>query len=48
MNHKMSMTDSVGIGLKTSRIDSGCSMEKNFTKDLYESLNGMISKYKLG
>ena len=28
----MNMVDLVAIGVKTLRLDSGCSLEKNFTK----------------
>ena len=30
--HMMSMTDPIVIGVVTLRIDSGCSLEKEFTK----------------
>ena len=30
--HIMSMTDPVAVGVETLRIDSGCSLEKEFTK----------------
>ena len=30
--HMMSMTDPIAIGVETLRIDSGCSLEKEFTK----------------
>ena len=30
--HMMSMTDPIPIGVKTLRIDSGCSLEKEFTE----------------
>ena len=30
--NRMSMTDLATIGVKTLRIDSGCSLEKEFTK----------------
>ena len=30
--HMMSMADLVAIGVETLRIDSGCSLEKEFTK----------------
>ena len=30
--HMISMADHVPIGVKTLRIDSGCSLEKEFTK----------------
>ena len=30
--HMMSMIDLVAIGVETLRIDSGCSMEKEFTE----------------
>ena len=30
--HMMSMTDLLVIGVKTLRIDSGCSLKKEFTK----------------
>ena len=32
LTHMMSMTDHVAIGVETPRIDSGCSLEKEFTK----------------
>ena len=31
-SHMMSMTDPIAIGVETIRIDSGCSLEKEFTK----------------
>ena len=31
-SHMMSMTDPIAIGVETLRIDSGCSLEKEFTK----------------
>ena len=30
--HMMSMVDPIAIGVETLRIDSGCSLEKEFTK----------------
>ena len=30
--HMMSMADPIDIGVETLRIDSGCSLEKEFTK----------------
>ena len=33
--HMMSMDDVVAISVETSRIDSGCSLEKEFTKLIY-------------
>ena len=30
--HMMSMADPIAIGVKTLRIDSGCSLEKEFTE----------------
>ena len=30
MTHMMSMVDHVAMGVETSRIDSGCSLEKEF------------------
>ena len=30
--HMISMADHVAIGVETLRIDSGCSLEKNFTE----------------
>ena len=30
--HMMSMADPVAIGVETPRIDSGCSLEKEFTE----------------
>ena len=30
--HMMSMIDPIAIGVETLRIDSGCSLEKEFTK----------------
>ena len=32
LTHMMSMTDLVAIGVETLRIDSGCSLRKEFTK----------------
>ena len=32
LTHMMSMADHVTIGVETPRIDSGCSLEKEFTK----------------
>ena len=32
MTHMMSMADHVAIGVETPRIDSGCSLEKEFTE----------------
>ena len=32
LTHMMSMTDPVAIGVETLMIDSGCSLEKEFTK----------------
>ena len=31
-SHMMSMTDPISIGVETLRIDSGCSLEKEFTE----------------
>ena len=31
-NHMMSMVDPIAISVETLRIDSGCSLEKEFTK----------------
>ena len=33
--HMMSMADPVAIDVETLRIDSGCSLEKEFTKLIY-------------
>ena len=32
LTHMMTMADPVAIGVETSRIDSGCSLEKEFTE----------------
>ena len=32
LTHMMSMTDLMAIGVETPRIDSGCSLEKEFIK----------------
>ena len=32
LTHMMSMTDPLAISVETPRIDSGCSLEKEFTK----------------
>ena len=32
LSHMMSMADPIAIGLETLRIDSGCSLEKEFTE----------------
>ena len=34
-SHMMSMTDTIAIGVETLRIDSGCSLEKEFTELIY-------------
>ena len=31
-SHMMSMVDHIAIGVETLRIDSGCSLDKEFTK----------------
>ena len=31
-NHTISMADPIAIGVETLRIDSGCSLEKEFTE----------------
>ena len=31
-SHMMSMTDPIAFGVETLRIDSGCSLEKEFTE----------------
>ena len=31
-SHMMSMTDPIAIGVETLRIDSGCSLQKEFTE----------------
>ena len=39
----MSMVDPIAIGVDTLRIDSGCSLEKEFTELIpYEYVNGII------
>ena len=35
LTHMMSMADPIAIDVETPRIDSGCSMEKDFTKLIY-------------
>ena len=32
LTHMMSMTDPITIGVETQRIDSGCSLEKEFAE----------------
>ena len=32
LTHMMSMTDPIAIGMEILRIDSGCSLEKEFTE----------------
>ena len=32
LSHMMSMTDPIAISVETQRIDSGCSLEKEFTE----------------
>ena len=34
-SHMMSMDDPIAIGVGTLRIDSGCSLEKEFTELIY-------------
>ena len=40
--YMMSIANNVAIGVETLRIDSGCSLEKEFTEliSIYEFLNG--------
>ena len=46
--HMMSMADPIAIGVETLRIDSGCSLEKEFTElNPYESLNDNIPKLSI-
>ena len=33
--HMMSMADLMAIGVKTTKIESGCSLEKDFTKSIH-------------
>ena len=48
-SHMMSMADPIAIGVETLRIDSGCSLEKEFTELIRnESLNGIIPNYQSG
>ena len=35
LTHMMSMVDPMAIGVETPRIDSGCSLEKEFTELIY-------------
>ena len=35
LTHIMSMADPIAIGVKTLRIDSGCSLEKEFNELFY-------------
>ena len=43
LTHMMSMVDLVAIGVETPKIDSGCSLEKEFTEIYpYESRNGIM------
>ena len=35
LTHMMSMADPVAIGVETPRIDSGCSLEKEFTELIF-------------
>ena len=34
-SHMMSMADPIAIGVETLRIDSGCSLEKEFTESIH-------------
>ena len=38
LTHVMSMIDHVAIDVETPRIDSGCSLEKEFTELIYMNL----------
>ena len=40
-SHMMSMTDPIAIDVETLRIDSGCSLEKEFTELIYMN-SGMV------
>ena len=45
----MSMADPIAIGVETLRIDSGCSLDKEFTELIRnESLNGIIPNCQSG
>ena len=50
--HMMSMVDPIAIRVEILRIDSGCSLEKEFTKLINiiekESLNGIIPNCQSG
>ena len=35
LNHMMSMADPLAIGVETLRINSGCSLEQEFTELIY-------------
>ena len=37
-SHMMSMADPIAIGVETVRIDSGCSLEKEFTELIHMNL----------
>ena len=41
--HMMSIADAIAIGVETLRIDSGCSLEKEFTKLI--SMNSSMVLY---
>ena len=47
LTHMMSMTDHVAIDVEVGRIDSGCSLEKEFTKLIrMNSLMVIIPSYQ--
>ena len=43
----MIVTDLMSIGVETLMIASECSLEKEFTKDLYKSMNNIIPNYTM-
>ena len=48
LTHMMSMTDLMTIGVETPMIDSRCSLEKEFTELINESLNGIMPNFQSG
>ena len=47
-SHMMSMTDPIAIGVETLRIDSGCSLEKEFTELIRHEIHEDDCVVKMG
>ena len=48
LTHMMSMADPVAIDVETPRIDSGCSLEKEFTELIHIFIYGIMPNCQSG